>query len=472
MKEFLFKKADDRIKKVVDLIQSTIKMTKFEGKVNLTGGCVRDLILGRKVNDLDIVVEMESGGMLFATFFAIKNSCYVENKNPVIYANSGAAKVQIYNNDELKDIVIECVESKSSVTQKTELFGYQFSRDEYGPLTQDAKTRDLTINAMHYNISTEKLQDYNGTAIDDMVKQILRTPGNPYVTFAKDPIKMLRVIRFATTLGWDIEKNTWLAIIENAKHITEAPQESISNEIVKILMAKRPSRGIIKMYLCGLLNKVMPDIYDTTKAYESRNPVVSTFEHTLETLDMVQPYIEHRLAALFHDVGKVVTDYDRTVSPDQFSAEIAAHELKRMKFPNKIIKSVETAIRYHRIFKLYKSGSKVPDRKIRKLISLCGDDLSPTIDLMNANNNCCTYDKNPTQVIEVLTRIEELEQEEELANTKLPINGNDIMDEFRVKGPIIGIALEAVREAYFENPNITKDECFDIVEKTIKTYAV
>lgn len=472
MKEFLFKKADDRIKKVVDLIQSTIKLTKFEGKVNLTGGCIRDLILGREVKDLDIVVEMESGGMLFATFFAIKNSCYAEGKNPVIYVNSGAAKVQLYNNEELKDIVIECVESKSKVAQKDDLFGYQFSRDEYGLLTQDAKTRDLTINAMYYNITTEQLQDYNGTAVDDMVSQTLRTPGDPYLTFSKDPIKMMRVIRFATTLGWDIEKHTWLAMIENAKNITKAPQESISNELVKILTAKQPSRGILKMYLCGLLDKIMPDIYDTTKAYESRNPVVTTFEHTLKMLDMVQPYIEHRLAVLFHDVGKVVTDFDRTVSPDQFSAEIAAHELKRMKFPNKIIRSVETAIRYHRVFKLYKSGSKVPDRKIRKFMSLCGDDLSPTIDLMNANNNCCTYDKNPTQVIEVLTRIEELEQEEELSNVKLPINGNDIIKEFRVKGPIIGIALEAVKEAYFDNPNITKDECLDIVEKKIKTYAV
>lgn len=465
MNQILFKNADKRIIKLVNLIQDSIKLTKFEGKVNLTGGCIRDLLLCRPIKDVDIVVEMDGGGLLFSTFLAIRNGCYVADTNPVIYGNSGAAKVQLYKDDDLKSIVIECMAS-----QKRQVDNSQFLfSSPLGTLEEDAKIRDLTINAMHYNITTGELKDYTGTAIDDMRYQILRTPGDPFKVLAGDPIKIMRIIRFSTQLGWDIEKTTWLAMIENAKLISKAPKESVATELTKILTSDVPSRGIAKMYLCGLLNKVLPDIYDTTKAYESKNPCVTTFEHTLKVLDMVQPYIEHRLAALFHDVGKVITDSDRTISPDQFSAEIAAQDLKDMKFPNYVIKSVETAIRYHRVFQIYKGDTVPPDRKIRKLMNLCGEDIGAVVDLMNANNTHCVYGKKPNQVLAILNRIEELEKEEEITNIKLPIDGKDIMKEFKLKaGPAIGILLDAVKEAYFDNPKITKDECFEVIEKKLK----
>lgn len=465
MNKFLFKNADERLKRLVDLIQSTIKESRFEGLVYITGGCVRDLILGREVKDIDIVVDMQNGGMLFATFFAMKTKCYVHDGNPIMYNNSNATLVRLINDEELKDFKIECLETRRKQPKDGETYFNTF----YGTIQEDAKIRDLTINAIYYNITTEKLQDYNGTALDDILSQTLRTPGDPKTVLYDDPIKILRIIRFSTELGWDIEKNTWLAMIENAKHITKAPQENISNEIARILTANTPSRGIIKMYLCGLLNKVLPDIYDTTKIYESKNPAVTVFEHTMKVLDMVQPYIEHRLAALFHDVGKIVTDYNRTVSPEKFSSEVTAQELKRMKFPNYVIQTVETAIRYHRVFSQYGEGTIPPDKRIRKVMNLCGDDIGAVMDLMNANNTHVTYNRKVKQVLGILQRIEELEKEDEIVNVKLPIDGNDIIKEFNLKkGPIIGMLLECVKDAYFENPKITKDQCFDVVEKKLK----
>lgn len=463
--QFLFKNADPKIVRLVEKIQSDIKLTQFEGKVNLTGGCIRDLLLGRPVKDVDIVVEMKNGGSIFATFMAIRNDSFVAETNPVIYHNSNAAKVQLYKDVELKDIVIECIESRKHQLGPNMLF----FDSAFGTIEEDAKIRDLTINAMHYNISTCELKDFNGTAIDDLANQTLRTPGDPYKVLADDPIKIMRIIRLSTELRWGIEKNTWLAMIANAKLIRKAPQEAISTELARILVAERPSFGVTKMYMCGILSHILPDIYDTTKAYECKNLRMTTFEHTLKVLDMVQPYIEHRLAALFHDVGKVVTDHDRTVSPDIFSSEVAAEDLKNMKFPKQIINSVELAIRYHRIFKIYKKGTVPPDRKIRRLMSLVGSDIGVVMDLMNANNTHCIYERNPKQVLAILDRIEELEKEEDLSNIKLPIDGNDIMTEFKLKGsPVIGILLNAVKEAYFENPNITKDECFEVVENKLK----
>ena len=113
-------------------------------------------------------------------------------------------------------------------------------------------------------------------------------------------------------------------------------------------------------------------------------------------------------------------------------------------------------------------------KKIRKFLNLVGTDyMRPTFDLMNANNIFATYDKKKQQVIDILNRVEEMQKQEESSKIKLPINGNDIINELHVKnGKHIGIILDKVRDAYFENPNITKDEAFEIAEATIKALTV
>lgn len=468
MNEILFKNADEKIKKLVKLIQESIKGTAFENHVFLVGGCVRDLLLKIPCKDVDICVDIKNGGMLFANYMAMKHQCYVVGTNPVVFETYGTAKFQLYKNEELKDIEIECVQTRKEQYHKE-------SRNPdtvYGTIQEDAKRRDLTINSLYYNISTEKVHDYNN-GLDDLVNQVIKTPTDPDITFNDDPLRILRVIRFSTRFGWGIEKNTWLGMVKNAHRIKIISQERISDEISKILLCEKPSIGIRKMYYCGILHRVMPDIYDTTYAFESKNPMVSTFDHTMNVVDTVQPYLENRLAALFHDVGRIITGRRRDVNPDKFSAEVAADDLKTMKFPNYVIKTVETAIKFHRGFAVYADGVLPPDKKIRKFINLTGEDLGATVDLMNANNLHCTYDKKKRQVLDILNRIEEMEDAEKAANVKLPINGNDIMKEFKIKGgPNIGILLEAVKDAYFENPNMTKDEAFEIVENKLKSLTV
>ena len=468
MNEILFKNADEKIKKLVKLIQESIKGTAFENHVFLVGGCIRDLLLKIPYKDVDICVDIKNGGMLFANYMAMKHQCYVVGTNPVVFETYGTAKFQLYKNEELKDIEIECVQTRKEQYHKE-------SRNPdtvYGTIQEDAKRRDLTINSLYYNISTEKIHDYNN-GLDDLVNQVIKTPTDPDITFNDDPLRILRVIHFSTRFGWGIEKNTWLGMVKNAHRIKIISQERISDEISKILLCEKPSIGIRKMYYCGILHRVMPDIYDTTYAFESKNPMVSTFDHTMNVVDTVQPYLENRLAALFHDVGRIITDRRGDVNPDKFSADVAADDLKTMKFPNYVIKTVETAIKFHRGFASYVDGVLPPDKKIRKFISLTGEDLGATVDLMNANNLHCTYGKKKRQVLDILNRIEEMEDAEKAANVKLPISGNDIIKEFKIKpSPTIGILLEAVKDAYFENPNMTKDEAFEIVENKLKSLTV
>ena len=457
---------DKKVLYLIEKLKSIIDDSPFKGKVYLVGGCIRDMLLGKKIKDIDIVVEMPNGGTKFAHYMTVKTKCYKIGSNPVIFETYGTAKFNILTDKEIEDIDLECVQTRKEQYHKE-------SRNPetcYGTIQEDAARRDLTINALYYNITTGKIMDFNkGIGFEDIQNKIIRTPSDPDIVFTDDPLRILRVIRFATRLGWGIEKNTWLGMIKNAYRINIISRERINDELSKILVTDKPSVGIRRLRDCGILHRILPDVYDEKYAYESKNPVVTTFDHTMEVLDEVQPIIEHRLAALFHDVGKLVTDKDRTISQNQFSAEVTEHDLKELKFPNDVIKSVCTAIKYHSFFASYTDGFTPPDAKIRRFLNTTGDDDAITLDLMEANNLHVTFNKKKSQVFGILNRIDELEESDRIKNIKLPVDGNDIIKEFNLKpSPRVGIILDAIKEAYFENPDITKEECFEIAEIKLK----
>lgn len=457
---------DKDIVALIAYLRDLIKGSNFENKVYLVGGCVRDMLMQKPIKDIDIVVEMPKGGTMFANWLAVKDKSYKAGSNPVIFETYGTAKIQLLNNERFSNIELECVQTRKEQYHK-------YSRNPetcYGTIEEDAARRDLTINALYYNISDEKLYDFNKKGYEDIKNKIIRTPSDPDTVFTDDPLRILRVIRFATRFGWEIEKNTWLGMIKNAHRIDIISKERISDEISKILVTEKPSEGVRKMLYCGILHRIMPDIYDSKFAFESRNPVVTTFDHTMEVLDEVQPIIEHRLAALFHDVGRLVSDKDRTISPNKFSSEVAAYDLKEMKFSNDVINAVETAIRYHGFFSTYTDGFTPPDAKIRRFLNAVGENDAITLDLMEANNCHVTFNKKKKQVYDILERIEELEEIENVKNIKLPINGSDIMNEFNIKsGPTVGFLLDAVKDAYFDDPTISKDKCLDIVRDKLRS---
>ena len=460
------KGVDKKIIYLIEKLKEIIDNSQFKGNVYLVGGCIRDMLLGKPIKDIDIVVNMPNGGINFANYVTVKTRCFNYTKNPVVFETYGTAKFNILTDDKIKDIDLECVQTRKEQYHKE-------SRNPntcYGTIQEDAARRDLTINALYYNITTGKVLDYNkGIGFEDLKNKVIRTPSDPDIVFTDDPLRILRVVRFATRLGWGIEKNTWLGMIKHSHRINIISRERINDELSKILLTEKPSIGIKRLRDCGILHRILPDIYDEKYAFESKNPTVTTFDHTMDVLDEVQPIIEHRLAALFHDVGKLVTDKDRTMSQNQFSSEVTEHDLKELKFSNDIIKSVCTAIKYHSFFASYTDGYTPPDAKIRRFLNATGDNDAITLDLIEANNLHVTFNKKKSQVFGILKRMEELEESDKVKNIKLPIDGNDIIKEFNLKsGPRIGILLDAVKEAYFENPDITKDECFEVVEFKLK----
>jgi poly(A) polymerase len=461
LNSILFKNADEKIIHTIKKIQDAIKGTDYEGKVFLVGGCIRDLMLEQPIKDLDIVVSLENGGVKLANKLAIKFGCFKLNKNPIFFPNSHAMRFQFLDDDICKDIILEFTNSRK--------YHYNGEKETFGTIEEDSKVRDLTINSLYYNISEAKLIDYN-CGIQDLTKQILRTPTNPSMTFMDDPLRILRTIRLSSQLGWGIEKETWLAMMKNAFRIEKVAQERITSEISQILISPNPDFGIRKMYFCGLLHRIMPDIYQTTKVLSHQSNGASIFEHSLQVLKETQPIVEHRLAALFHDVGWVVGD--RTANLNEFSGEVAASDLKEMKYPKAIIKSVQTAIANHGYFNASKNMACPSDKRIRKFMSICDNNMGITLDLIHANDLHQSSNKS-VQILKIIQKIEKFEKEKNAQKIILPIDGNSIMGEFGLKsGPWIGQLLGKVKDAYFENPKITKDECFELVENLLHTNSI
>lgn len=456
MKDILFANASEEIVVLTNLIKDSIHGTEFEGHVFYVGGCVRDLILRQPLNDIDICVDIPNGGIKFASYMTTKHGCHIEGSNPVTFKTYGTAKFQLFTHPLIGKFEIECVQTRKEQYHKDS----RNPSTAFGSIDEDAKRRDLSINSLYYNISTERLIDPSGLGLDDLKNGIIRTPSDADVVFQDDPLRILRVIKFSTRYGWDIEKETWFGMLNNAHRISIVSQERITNEINKMLLGNNPSAAMMKLYFCGILDKVMGDVYEMSKTNHD------LFTHTMMVLDMVQPNIEHRLAALFHDIGKVVYN-KQTPQLDNFSAEIAESDLKRMKYPNYIVNSVKNIIKNHRYFKSLNDGKMPSDKQIRKFINACGDDLVPTLDVMQSN--FLNDDVPANDILKLLNRIEELIEKDDIRNIKLPISGKDLMEKFNLKtSPKIGLLLEHLKEVYFENPNITKDECFAIAEEKLK----
>ena len=462
----LFK--NEKLQKLIEYLRNEIQGTYFEGHVYLVGGVVRDAFLGKASKDVDIVVDIPNGGVGFANFIAFKNGCHVSNKNPVIFPTYGTAKFQLLNSPEFSDIEIECVHTRKE----------QYHSDSrnpstaFGTIEDDAMRRDLTINSLYYNISTSEIHDYCGFGLSDLKNHIIRTPSNPNTIFSDDPLRILRTIRFATRFNWGVEEDTWMGMIQSAQRILSVAQERVTDEINKILVTDKPSVGIRRMLNCNkLLEYVMPGIAYQAHVYQSMAPKVTLLEHTLQVLDKIEPTLEYRLAALYHDIGKIVTYKKNFAFHATVGSELTGRLMKIMKYPNKTISNVSTAISLHEVFSGYRLKEYPSKKMLRKFKSLSGESYDLTLALIDANNKCQCDKSKTNQIDYVRKKIAELEEKEKnnLSKIKLPINGKDIMQVFSIKsGPIIGRLLKKIKDAYFEDPTITREKCLELISEQIK----
>lgn len=459
---------------VLKHIKELINGTEYENHVFLVGGAVRDSLMGLPIKDIDLCIDLPNGGIEFATWIMKKTGYYKKDVRPCVFPTYGTAMFCFH---EFPDVQIECVQ-----TRKEQYHDANSRNPEtaYGTLEEDCYRRDLTINSLYRNISTDEIVDITGKGLSDIENHIIQTPCDPDITFSDDPLRMCRVLRFSSRYGWDIEEDTLQGIIKNLDRIKIITQERITDELNKILLTKKPSVGLRLLNNTGLLKHILPELAETVGMTQNKYHFGDVFEHTLAVVDNIEPILEYRLAALFHDIGKIkckTTNDNGNVhfyKHELISGDLSEEIMKRMKYSNEIIKLVKKAVINHMRTKSFGDDcAKIKDKSIRKLQYALGKDVDICLALIDADNKAHAPEHcMPNQALIIKDKIKQIiEKGEDCSSIQLPINGNDIMLILDIEpSPIIKDILSDLIKQYIGNPLSfkNKDVCIKFVQKNYK----
>lgn len=420
--------------------------------VYAVGGFVRDLIMKRKVpTDIDFVTE--SSGIELAESIAKE----IDPKIKVaVFKTYGTAMFKY------RDLELEFVgarkESYSEDSRKPSV--------EIGTIEDDQKRRDFTINAMAISLNKENfgelIDPFDG--LQDLNKKILRTPLEPHQTYSDDPLRMMRAIRFATTLDFKIEENSLKAIKDEAERMKIVSMERIMVEFNKIMLSDRPSKGLKLLEETSLLKYILPEL-TALKGIEDIDGQThkDNFYHTLAVVDNISESTDKlwlRWSALLHDIGKAPTKkfvegIGWTFHGHEFlGSKMTKSIFKRLKLPlGQEHKFVEKMVRMHaRPIALITDDAS--DSALRRLLFDSGEDLEDLFTLCKSDITTKNYSKQAKfkQNFEyVATKIKEVEEKDQVRNFQPPISGEEIMELFGLNpGREIGILKEKVKEAILE----------------------
>ena len=436
--------------KIFNIISQAAKELNLESYV--IGGFVRDILLERNhKKDIDIVA-VGSGIEL-----ALKVSELLPNKPKVqVFKNYGTAMLRY------KEMDIEFVGArKESYTHD--------SRNplvEDGTLKDDQERRDFTINAMAFSLNADNFGDlvdpFDG--VSDLENKILKTPLNPDVTYSDDPLRMMRAIRFATQLNFEIESESLASITKNKDRIAIISGERIVDELNKILSSDKPSIGFLHLFKTGLLDIILPELTALNNVEEVEGHThKNNFYHTLEVVDNICPNTDDvwlRWSALLHDIGKAPTKKFNKKQGWTFHG----HEFLGGKMVKKIFERLHMPLNQKMKFvqKIVMMSSRpivlaediVTDSAVRRLVFDAGEDVENLMTLCEADittKNSKKFQKYHNNFKIVRLKIVEVEEKDRVRVFQPPISGEEIMEIFNLK-PCreIGVLKEAVKEAILE----------------------
>lgn len=415
------------------------------------GGYVRDLFLHRESTDIDVVVV--GSGISLAEAVAKKLG---KGAHLSVFKTYGTAQVK------RGDLELEFVGARRE----------SYTRDsrnpivEDGTLQEDQDRRDFTINAMAICLNSarygELLDPFDG--IGDLERCIIRTPLNPDITFSDDPLRMMRAIRFATQLGFNLHPDTFDAIRRNASRLEIITRERIAEELNKIMMSRRPSEGWLLLDKTGLLPLVLPDLV-ALKGVEVKNGRghKDVFLHTLKVLDNLSDSSDKlwlRWAALLHDIGKPRSKaWDPQAgwtfrNHNYLGAKMVPRIFAKLKLPlNEKMEYVKKMVDLHmRPINLIEDT--VTDSAVRRLLFEAGDDIEDLMLLCDADITSRNEEKKARfhrNYQLVRQKMVELEERDRIRNFQPPVKGDEIMEILHLEPcSIVGELKAAIKDAILD----------------------
>lgn len=441
--------AEDLTHPIFDIITGTA--TEIGNPAYVIGGFVRDLIMQRPCTDIDIVTTGNE----------------IELAQKVAKKIGPGVKVTVFRN--FKTAMLQYQQYNIEfVGARKESYKFTSRKPdvEPGTLQEDQNRRDFTVNALALSLQTD---DYGNLidpfgGINDIENKILRTPLNPDTTFSDDPLRMLRGIRFATQLDFEIEQNTWVSIIKNSKRIEIVSSERITEELNKIILAKTPSKGFKLLESSGLLELILPQLL-ALKGAEFMEGIghKDNFYHTLQVLDNLAEKSDNlwlRWATLLHDIGKPATKRFTHENGwtfhghDYVGSKMIPGIFKKLRLPlNEKMKYVQKMVLMH-LRPIALTEEQVTDSAVRRLLFEAGDDIDDLMLLSEAD----ITSKNPNKVRRFLNnfalvrqKLKLVEEADKIRNWQPPVSGEVIMDTFGLP-PCreVGIIKTAIREAILD----------------------
>ena len=427
-------------KEVQEIIKK-LNSSGFEGYA--VGGCVRDLLLGEEPQDWDITTNAKPEEIqnLFPDNF-------YENRFGTVTVKTGS------KDESLKETEVTPFRIETKYSDKRHPGEVKFVTK----LEEDLSRRDFTVNAIAIVPKSKIIDLFDGQK--DLKSKVIRTVGEPGERFNEDALRLLRAVRFATVLGFKIEKKTLEAVIKNSDWLIAVSKERIRDEFIKIINSDNAYDGIMLLYETGLLKHIVPELLEGVGVGQNLHHIYTVWEHNTLALKYVASKnysLEVRLGSLFHDIGKPRTKrgegkYSTFYGHDVVGAKMTAQIMDRLRFSKETAEKIVKLVRYHLFY--YNVG-EVTESSVRRLLANVGpENINDLIKVREADRIGSGRPKAVPYKLRHLQYIIDKVSHDPISVKMLKVGGEDVMKKLDMRpGPKIGLILNSLLAEVIDDPN-------------------